>query len=134
MIILWGPSTEPHVGAKTLLPKLGIRFGPNQRILRAGQHWYIGSADQFKHAKGVRQLLFQPHISGNDRDPEDLRLRRLDQQEHRLLVTACWTGGILINNDLALLLGHTSQAQEQKRNHERPSSINFHQISKRAGL
>jgi hypothetical protein len=52
----------------------------------------------------VRDFFRQPGIARHHSNSQYLRLRRLDQQQNRLLVGARRTCGVLINDDLALLL------------------------------
>jgi hypothetical protein len=50
----------------------------------------------------VRNFIFEPGVTGHNRDAEDLRLRRLNQQQHRLLIRSCRAGGVLIDDEFSL--------------------------------
>ena len=76
----------------------------DQRILRSRHYRNIGSTDEFEHAQSVRHFGFEPRVAGHDGDAENIRLRRLDQQQHRLLVGSAGAGGVLIDDDLAFFL------------------------------
>ena len=50
----------------------------------------------------MRNFCVEPLISRHDRDAQHFRLRRLDQQEHGLLVGASGSARVLVDDDLAL--------------------------------
>ena len=60
--------------------------------------------------KSVRDFFFQPGIAGHDGDAKDFGLRRLDQQQDRLLIGAPGPGRILIDDDLAFAGGLLAEA------------------------
>ncbi len=51
----------------------------------------------------MRDFFGQPGIARHHGDAQDFRLRGLDQQQNRLLITAGGAGCVLIDDDLALV-------------------------------
>jgi len=96
------PRTEPSKRAVLPLPEFGLILAADEGIFGAGYDGDVGAADKFEHAQRVGQLGFEPGIASQDGDAEHVALLGLDQQQHRLLVGACGSGGVLIDDDLAL--------------------------------
>jgi hypothetical protein len=57
----------------------------------------------------------KPLIARHHRDPEDLCLRRLNQQQHRLLIGPGRTSGILIDDDFATRLSRGDKSADEKK-------------------
>src|SRR5258705_3073380 len=107
------------------LPDFVLFFSAAKRMLRSRHDWNISSTDEFEHAQSVGHVGLEPCVAGYDRDAEDIRLRRLDQQQHRLLVGSGGSGSVLIDDDLAFVLGPTREACHQYCCYN-PYSAEFH--------
>src|SRR5580658_6751575 len=81
MIKTRGPGSQPGYGTVTLLPEFRFLFSSDQRILRTGHNWDVGSSDDLEHAQSVRDFGLEPLIAGHDGDAQDFGLWRLDQQQ-----------------------------------------------------
>src|SRR5882724_10897560 len=125
MIKPGSPGAQPGVVAVALLPEFSLFFSADQRILRSRHYWNISSTDEFEHAQSVGHLGLEPRVAGYDSDAEDIRLRRLDQQQHRLLVRSGGSGSVLIDDDLGFVLGPTREACHQYCCYN-PYSAEFH--------
>ena len=53
----------------------------------------------------MRHFGFEPLIAGDDGDAQDFCIRRLDQEEDRLLIRSGGPCGILVDDDFAFGLG-----------------------------
>jgi len=90
---------------------LRIRLSPHQRILCAGHDRDIGASNEFEHAQGMRHFLMQPLIARHDRNSQHFSPWRLDQEQHRLLISSRRPGCILIDNDFPFLLRPAGKAE-----------------------
>ena len=61
----------------------------------------------------MRNLFREPCVPRHHGNPKNFRLRRLDQQQDRLLVRAGGSGRILIDDDLAPVLALGGETYRQ---------------------
>jgi len=97
------PGTQPRDLADQRCHEARLLLRPDQRKHRAERDGYIGAADQLQHPQRVARLVIPPRIAGHDRDPENINVRRLQQCHHRHDVRPARSGGVLIDDDHALL-------------------------------
>ena len=105
VIVLRRPCAKPLDLAVALLVLQGFFASADEGILCAGDYRDVGAADELESAESVGYLFGEPSIAGHDRDAEDFCFRRLDEEQDGLLVAACRAEGVLVNDDLAFVLG-----------------------------
>ena len=108
------PCAQPRNRAKTLLPLLGSLLRSHQGILGTQHHGDVGAPNKFEHSQRVGNFFRKPLIAGHHGDAQDFRLRRLNQQEDRLLVCSSWTSRVLIDDDLVFVLAPGSEGCRQQ--------------------
>jgi hypothetical protein len=79
-----------------------------------GNYRDVGAADNFQKAQGVGDLFVAPLVATDNGNAEDFDLRRLNENKESLKVAAAGTRSILVNDDLAALLGSGERAPQQR--------------------
>src|SRR5207302_10309478 len=77
----------------------------------------------------MRNFRLEPLVACHHRNAQDFCLWRLNQQEHRLLICPTGTSGILIDNDLALLLRKGSDAHCEEHESKKPVATKGHHLT-----
>ena len=85
-----------------LFPDFRFRFRVDQRILGAGDDGDVGTLRDFDRAQRALRFFLHPLVTGDERDPEDVDIRRLQEQQDRLHIRRRRPPSVLIDDDLAL--------------------------------
>src|ERR1700758_1175370 len=88
--------------AVTCLPQLRLVAPANQREDGARDDRDVGASYDLEQTKRVRYFLVAPLIAADDRDSEDLNVRRLNEQRYCLKIASARTGTVLVDDDPAL--------------------------------
>src|ERR1700682_1375236 len=97
-----------------LLPQLSFFMPAYQGENSARGYGNVGAANDLEQAKGMSHFLVAPLVSADHSYPQNLDFRRLNQQKQGLHVAATGSGTILVDDDLAPLLGPTEGACQQQ--------------------
>src|SRR5437867_13109900 len=95
------PCSQPGNGAILFFPEFRRFFCSYQRILSSWHNRNVSASDQFEHAQSVSDFRLEPLIASDLGDAQDFRLRRLNEQQRRLQVSAGRSGSVLVDDDLA---------------------------------
>src|SRR5215469_16544283 len=108
-------------------PALGLLFGVDQRKFGTLINRNISAISNLEQAQDVLRLFFDPLISADRRDTENVKLLRLEKNQDGLLIAGTRTTGVLIDNDLDPLgLGNDGTDQNQETEQAGADFRDFH--------
>ncbi len=118
------PRTLVHNFSIKRFPLRNIFFAVHQRKSGARHHRNIGAANNFKQAQGVLHFFIAPRITGQNRDSQNIRVRRIYQRQYGLHIRTARPGAILINDHFAFSLRIRSGIQTQCDHHQHDPTRN----------
>src|SRR5690242_18396820 len=109
-----------------LLPAGNLFLAVDEGEDCAGINFDVFVVGQFQHAQGMSDLLVTPLVSADDSNAERFNVRRLQQQQHSLLVGGCGAAGVLIENDFPFSLSQRKRSEDETT--ERDEKKSFHSV------